>query len=227
MWLPWAAVASVALPRGAGDDVAKGLYEGLRAMGDAFDCPLVGGDVGAWDGKLAVSVTVLAVPDGIEPVLRGGARAGDAICVTGRLGGAWRGRRHLNFTPRVREARSLARQYQPHAMIDLSDGLASDLRHLCEASGVGAVVQAAAVPVSDDVACADPRERLTRALCDGEDYELLLALPPDQARRLIADQPLGVPVSLIGECTAGGDLLMAGPDGRTEPLPGRGWEHAT
>jgi thiamine-monophosphate kinase len=224
---PWAAVASVALPQGAGADLAQNLYMGLRKLADEFACPLVGGDVGAWTGPLAISVTVLAVPDGVEPVLRGGAKPGDAICVSGALGGAWRGLRHLSFMPRVHEARLLAGRYGLHAMIDLSDGLASDLRHVCRASGVGARISAAAVPISPDVDCQNPPERLRRALCDGEDYELLFALPMEQARDLVRRQPLGVQVSLIGQCTDQQDVVLAHDDGRVEPLPAGGYEHTT
>ena len=224
---PWVAVASVALPRGADERLARDLYTGLRGVGDEFGCPLVGGDVGSWDGKLAISVTVLAVGDGIEPILRSGAKAGDAICVTGTLGGSWRTQRHLTFTPRVREARLLAQRHRPHAMIDLSDGLATDLRHICAASGVGARILAGDLPVSPDVSTDEPREAVLRAIGDGEDYELLFTLPMGRARQLIAQQGLPVPVSLVGRCTPGPDLVLEWPDGRHEPLPQSGWEHTT
>src|SRR4051794_31274863 len=94
--LPAAAVVSAALPRGAGIDYAKELYLGMRGAADAFDAAIVGGDTGSWDGRLALSVTILGRSAGIEPVRRSGAKAGDAIYVTGPLGGSIGGR-HMTF----------------------------------------------------------------------------------------------------------------------------------
>jgi len=216
---PMGAVASVALPRGMQRGDAEEIYHGLRDVGDEFGCPVVGGDMGSWDGALAISVTVFGRPGGIEPVLRSGAKAGDAICVTGAFGGAWRTQRHLTFIPRVREARILAEACDLHAMIDVSDGLAADLTHLCKASGVGAEVLAADVPVHPDA------DGLDAALGDGEDYELLFAIPAEQAERLEADQPLDVPVSRIGTITAEPAMTLIHPDGRREELKATGWEH--
>src|SRR5271154_3268674 len=81
--LPAAALATVALPRGAGEDYAKEIYLGMREAADVFDCPIVGGDTGSWDGKLAVTVTILGRSAGITPITRSGAKPGDLICVTG------------------------------------------------------------------------------------------------------------------------------------------------
>src|SRR4051812_24276558 len=136
--LPAAAVVTVALPRGAGADYAKELYLGLRDAADPFGCPVVGGDTGSWDGKLVVTVTILGRSAGVAPVTRNGARPGDGIYVTGPLGGSILGR-HLTFEPRVTLARQIVPSMAPTAMIDLSDGLSRDLRHICEESGVGAV----------------------------------------------------------------------------------------
>ena len=220
---PVAMVASVAAPAGLSAADAQGLYRGLRAV----DCPLVGGDLAAWReeaGRLQMTVTVLGRAGGIAPVLRSGARPGDAICVTGSLGGAWRGSRHLTFTPRVAEARLLARAYNLHAMIDISDGLAADLGHIVADSGVAAEVVAEDVPVHPDAAGVE--DPLAAALFDGEDYELLFTLPAGQADRLIAEQPLGVPVTRIGTVRAGeGMALVRG--GKAETLAPRGWEHGT
>ncbi|MCL2701847.1 MAG: thiamine-phosphate kinase [Phycisphaerae bacterium] len=228
---PMCAVASVALPRGFAREDAEKLYMGIRDAGLAFGCPVVGGDVSTWDKPLAVSVTVLARPAGVEPILRRGARPGDAVCVTGWLGGAWRGRRHLEFTPRIHEARLLASRYDIHAMMDLSDGLSGDVKHLCEASGVGVEIFAAAVPVHADLknGTMDPptADPLTAALCDGEDYELLFALSEAHAAALLAEQPLGVPVSRVGTITADKTITLILPDGIRRPMPAAGWEHTT
>lgn len=224
--VPLAGVASVALPEALSSGDAQEIYRGLRNAGDPFDCPVVGGDVGVWDGPLAVSVTVFARTDGIEPVRRDAAAVGDAVCVTGRLGGAWSSDRHLTFTPRVSEARMLAARSRIHAMIDLSDGLATDLTHICRASGVGARIRADAVPVHPGVTDR-PDGGLAAAFGDGEDYELLFTLAPTDAEALIASQPLTVPVARIGEITEAGALVLVSSDGRESPLRATGWEHGT
>ena len=220
-----AAVATVALPGGFARADAEEIYHGLRAAGDAFDCPLVGGDVGSWDGALAIAVTVFATPGPAGPILRSGAAVGDAICVTGSLGAAWRTERHLTFAPRIPEALALARQYDVHAMIDLSDGLSVDLGHLCRESGCGADVAAAAVPIHPDAKTM--KDPLAAALGDGEDYELLFTLSPQDADRLLQEQPLDVPVSRVGRIVAGGEIALVDSDGRRRPLEPSGWEHRT
>ena len=224
---PLAMVATVAAPKGFSQNQAKRIYEGLRAAGDEFSCPLVGGDVAAWaepGGKLQVSVTLLGRAGGVEPVLRSGAAPGEAVCVTGQFGGAWRGRRHLSFPPRIAAARALAGGFGVTAMIDVSDGLAADLGHVVVASGVGAEVEAPAVPVHPDVAERD--DPLAAALFDGEDYELLFTLPAEAADRLIDEQPLETRVSRIGTIVAGqGMTLLRG--GKREVLHPGGWEHKT
>jgi len=226
--VPLAAVAAVALPPGFSRQDGEEIYHGLRAAGDAFDCPLVGGDVAAWKGAVAISVTIIARPaDGHAPVLRSGAKPGDAICVTGRLGAAWRTDRHLTFTPRIAEALAMAGQYDLHAMIDLSDGLTLDLRRLCEASGAGAVIEAASVPVHPDATALCSENALAAALGDGEDYELLFTLPPQQADALIASPPFDAPVTQIGHVHADPAVRIVHPDGRCEDLDPTGWEHET
>lgn len=222
---PLAAVATVALPRGFAENAAKELYAGLRELGDAFACPLVGGDIGTWDGALAVSLTILARCGPRGAVLRSGARAGDAICVTASLGGGWHGEHHLTFTPRVREALALAERCELHAMIDISDGLAADLGHICEMSGVGADVDAAAVPISQ--AGRERPDPLAAALGDGEDYELLFTLPAADAESLMTDQSLATPVARIGTIVAGPARTLILPDGRRAELAASGWEHGT
>ena len=224
--VPVGAVAAVALPRGFAREDAEEIYRGLREPADAFDCPLVGGDVGTWDGPLAMTVTVLARPGAGGVIRRAGARAGDAICVTGSLGGAWRGRRHLSFTPRVREALALAAGWELHAMIDLSDGLATDLGHICDASGVGAELIAARVPIHPDARGAE--DPLAAALNDGEDYELLFTLPWDEPlEKLLARPPFEAPVACIGRIVERGGVWLTGQDGRVRRVEPGGWEHRT
>ena len=148
--------------------------------------------------------------------------------MTGELGGSVLGR-HLSFVPRVAEARRLARTVTLHAMIDLSDGLSTDLGHLGEESGVGAEVEAEAVPISADaqyLAETDGRPALEHALNDGEDFELLFAVGPEDGERLVAKNPLeGVPLSRIGRVTENRETTLVCTDGRREPLEPHGWEH--
>jgi thiamine-monophosphate kinase len=212
--LPAGAVASVALPHGTGLEYAKELYLGLKEAGDAFDCPVIGGDTGSWHGKLAMSVAILGKSTGIAPITRKGAKAGDDIYVTGPLGGSILGR-HIDFVPRIREARELAATGRITAMIDISDGLSRDLRHICQQSRVGAITDAAAIPVHPDaLRIADSRPPLDHALHDGEDHELLFTASPGSA----------IAYPRIGQITSQSGIFLR-QDGKITPLDPRGWEH--
>lgn len=215
--LPAAAVTTAALPRGAGIEFARELYLGLQDAADPFDCPIVGGDTGSWEGKLVLTVTILGRSSGIQPITRSGAKAGDDIYVTGPLGGSLLGR-HMTFEPRIRLARRLAETERVTAMIDLSDGLSRDLGHICRQSGVGALIDAATVPIHADakVASRDGHTPLEHALHDGEDYELLLT------GRLDRVDP---PTTRIGQITTTDQILLLRDD-QHEPLRARGWEHS-
>ncbi len=209
---------------GTPERLSKALWEASLEL----SAPLIGGDVAAGDGPLSVTVTAIGLPGAKGIVTRAGARPGDAVCVTGSLGGALRGR-HLSFTPRVAEALELAARLDVHAMIDISDGLSTDLLHIAEASGVGITVQAGAIPVSEDALAlsqeAAPEDLPIRhALNDGEDYELIFCVPEQEAEAALSAAP-GTPVSVIGKVTAGGESFIVWPDGRREPLRGAGWEH--
>src|SRR6185312_8074093 len=195
------------LPRGSGIDYAKELYLGLREAADPFDCPIIGGDTASWEGKLVLSVTILGRSAGLTPVTRDGAKVGDGIYVTGPLGGSILGR-HMTFEPRVKLARELSATGRVTAMIDISDGLRRDLSHVCRRSGVGAVIDAALVPIHDDAVklSADGKSPLEHALDDGEDHELLVTGRLD-----------GLGLTRIGAITEGGQILLR-RDGHAEPL---------
>ncbi len=209
--LPAAAVMSIALPKGTSDDFAKQLYLGMKSAGEAFDCPIVGGDTGAWDQKLAISVSILGRSAGVTPVRRDGAKPGDAIYVTGPLGGSILGR-HLTFVPRVNEARSLVTRHRVSAMIDLSDGLSRDLAHVCRESRVGAVLDGSLIPIHDDARHL-PGDALDHALSDGEDHELCFTGEPG-----IADAVrVGTVVAEAG--------VWIDRDGARLPLAAAGFEH--
>jgi thiamine-monophosphate kinase len=143
------------------------------------------------------------------------------------LGGAWHAGRDRTAIPRVREAIVLALRYKLRAMIDLSDGLAKDLARLCQASGVGAELDAAAIPIHPDAAAGREIDPLSAALGDGEDYELLFAIPRGQARRIEADDKLPLPVRCIGRLTREPGLQLIHEDGSRRDLTPAGWEHTS
>jgi thiamine-monophosphate kinase len=221
---PVAAFVSVGLPRQGGRALAEELYQGLREVADAFDTAIAGGDTNAWDGPLVISVTVLGEATGRGPVCRSGARPGDWLLVTGPLGGSILGK-HLEFTPRVREALRLHELVDLHAMFDVSDGLTADIHHLCEESRCGAVLYADHIPVTNEAgALNDGRSPLDHALSDGEDFELVFAVAPADAERLLRTQPVrGVTLTHIGECLEEGFWLDEA--GRRRPLTPKGYVH--
>jgi thiamine-monophosphate kinase len=225
---PVAAFVSVALPQRGADSIAEGLMAGLSAMAGRFGVALAGGDTNAWDGPLVVCVTVIGRCGAAGPVTRSGAKPGDAILVTGPLGGSLLGR-HLRPEPRIREAMRLRNGGHVHAMIDLSDGLSSDLRHVLAASGnLGATIDADAVPIHEDArsaAAGDGRSPLAHALDDGEDFELCLTMPEDRARAHVVNPDPDLRLWRIGTIEPNPGLWLRGADGALTPLPRGGFDH--
>lgn len=223
---PLAAVVAVALPRRGGMELGQGLHTGIQKLADEFGVALAGGDTNSWEGPLVVSVTVLGEATARGAVRRSGAQVGDWIMMTGRLGGSLSGH-HFDFTPRIAEALALHEAVALHAMIDISDGLAADLEHILDESRVGAVLDSAAIPISDAaVATAvDGRSPLDHALGDGEDFELLFAVSPDDGRKLLAAPPFATPITHIGEIITGRACQLRAPDGSLAPLIASGWRH--
>ncbi len=227
--IPRAAVVSVALPRDSAVSIGQGLSAGLRRMADRFEVDLVGGDTNAWDGPLVVNVAVLGETTPKGAVRRSGARPGDVILVTGPLGGSlWKGR-HLRPEPRIREALAICAAAPVHAMIDISDGLSSDLNHILEESGgLGAILEAEQVPIHPDAteqSQADGIPALEHALNDGEDFELCLALSPQDASKLLAVPPESFRLYRVGEITAEPGMRLRRPDGTAVLLEPRGFNH--
>ena len=226
---PIGAVASVALPSDLPTSEAKEIVKGMWELAEKFNCPVTGGDVGSWDGALAINVSILARAEGVGPIRRNGAKVGDAIMVTGELGGAILGK-HLKFEPRVREARALAESVGVRSMIDISDGLAVDLRHITAESECGARILAAEIPISEAAKeladkCGD--SALAHSISDGEDYELLFTVAAgdvDEAVRVLGEA--GLRVSRIGEITED-KVVLVGKDGSEQELSSGGYEHFT
>ncbi len=224
---PRAIVVGVVLPRTHGLELAQQLAAGMIPLAEQFDLAFAGGDTNTWDGGPVISVTILGEPAGRGPLRRSGARPGDIILVTGSFGGSILGHQ-FDFVPRVREALALNAGYELHAAIDVSDGLALDLSRLARESQCGALVRIDQVPIADaacELARRDGRSPLQHALADGEDFELILAVPPDEAQRLLATQPLDVPLTAIGEFVAEPGLWQVDAAGQRTKLPASGYEH--
>lgn len=222
--VPVGAVVSVALAKGFGEEQLKELHGGIVEAGDKYGCALVGGDITSWRGDepFAISVAMLSRRGATEPIRRSGAKVGDAICVTGSLGGALLGK-HSEFEPRVAEALKIAATVSLNAMIDISDGLSSDLNRICKASGVGAVIDSSRIPISEEAEGLD--EPLGSALNDGEDFELLFTLGEEQCEKLLKLWDGGVPITRIGWVTESGKMELKMSDGRVRDLEARGYDH--
>ena len=176
---PRFALVTCVLRREQGGRWIDGLYRGIRKAARAYGFTVVGGELARTDGPAVVNVAMTGEVRQREFVGRGGGRPGDVLFVTGRLGGSLASGWHLKFRPRLAEARWLARNFRPRAMMDLSDGLAADLPRLAAASRCGYVVETGAVPCRSGVT-------LRGALGDGEDFELLFAVSPRMAAGLEA-----------------------------------------
>jgi thiamine-monophosphate kinase len=222
--IPVGAVVSVALPASFGQEQLKQLHKGIIKASDQFNCPLIGGDITSWKhlGALVINVAMLSKPASSEPIRRGGAKVGDCICVTGELGGSALGK-HLNFTPRVKEALKLTELAEIHSMIDISDGLSSDLNRICAQSGVGALIYAERIPVSE--AAKQSGDALGAALNDGEDFELLFTLEEKQLERLKQKWDERLSITEIGRVTDTNKMQIEMPDGTVEELLPAGYNH--
>lgn len=177
-------------------------YRGLARCARQFGFSLAGGETSgtAHGTPISLNVSLLGEVEADHCVLRSGARPGDALLVTGRLGGSLRTGRHLRVQPRVSEARWLVQHHRPSAMMDLSDGLGKDLPRLATASGIGWRIDVSQVPRHRGCSVAE-------ALGDGEDFELFFAHPQHRLSRLMDQWPRvfpRLPLSVIGEATAAG-----------------------
>ncbi|KPJ62081.1 MAG: hypothetical protein AMS15_05115 [Planctomycetes bacterium DG_23] len=236
-----AAVVSLALREDLSMGFAKRLYRGMAKASSEFDVAIIGGDIGSWDGPIAVAVTVLGETGGLRPIRRSGARPGDWLMVTGTLGGSSWGK-HLRFRPRLNEGFILNKTYRIHAMIDISDGLLADLGHILAESEVGAILSAERIPISSAArrgrarplgASAAPRfslksgkSALHHALYDGEDFELLFSASPRESQKILTQKPLGrLRLSHIGEVCKKKGLFILYPHGNKRRVEPVGYEH--
>jgi thiamine-monophosphate kinase len=228
---PHAALVTLGLPREFQPDFVERIYAGMSALAQQHGVAIVGGETTLNPERILISVALLgSVPKG-KAVLRSGARVGDAIFVTGELGGSLAGK-HLDFEPRLAEARWLAEHFPMHAMIDLSDGLAGDLRQVLKASRVGAELLKRAIPISRAAkeaarAGASAKPPLLAALTDGEDFELLFTVASKSAVPLLDAWKQQFPklrLSCVGKITAGDTVALRGKDG-VQPMSTHGYAH--
>lgn len=189
---PTSALVTLSLPSQDATRTAAGVYEGILECAKLFGIAIAGGDISVYEGPLSISVTLLGtVPTG-GAWLRSGAKEGDAIVLTGPVGGSLLGR-HLRPMPRVELASRLRKLIDVHAAMDVSDGLSLDLDRLCAASGVGAELDLATIPIHPDAVTRSEvlggRKAIEHALGDGEDFELILALDPKAFEGIQATHP--------------------------------------
>jgi thiamine-monophosphate kinase len=202
---------------------ALGLVRGMLDVATRFACPLVGGNI-ARASEISVAITALGAARRGRALLRSGARVGDRVFVTGTLGGAALARARGSVReapePRVAAGIALARLPGIGGCIDVSDGLAADLAHVCEASRVGARIDPSRVPTPPGfaVACARlRRDPLALALAGGDDYELLFTARGPAARAPSLARRLGVRVTEIGRIVAGPARVLGLPRGLRTP----------
>jgi thiamine-monophosphate kinase len=244
--IPRHILTSLALPPSTPAAWVEGLYRGMAAEARHWDADIVGGNLARIDGPICLDIIVIGTVPHAEVVARSGGRLGDVLAVTGTLGNAaalrlarersldladlagpeWI-RRAAEVHPRVRQGRALARSRLVHAMIDISDGLAGDVGHLCRASHTGAEIDARLLPIEPEaraIAEALGLDPVTLSLSGGEDYELLIAMSGgalEKAREVTPD----IALHAIGRLTAPVKGVSLIDDGVSRPLSGTAWRH--
>ncbi len=195
--IPKYGLVSLGLKKNTSLKFVDELYRGIKTIARKFDVKILGGDTVS-SSKLVINISLTGEVEKKYLTLRKGAKIGDKIYVTGRLGGSISGK-HLSFIPRVKEARYLVKNLHPTAMIDISDGLLSDLKRICEASNVGARIEQSKIPVSREAVS------LQNALTGGEDFELLFTVSK-KYNNLIKSAKFSI--TQIGEITKRGIILL-------------------
>jgi thiamine-monophosphate kinase len=246
---PRFALLSLNLPKNTEASVVDEMLAGMVALADKYSTILVGGDIAGSGNGITITITIIGECPAGRALRRDGARPGDLIFVTGRLGLAaiglqllQRGYRydpalpvhlqqpilaHLQPTPRLEIGQRLAERHLATSLIDISDGLSTDLHHICQASGVGAIVYAEDIPVATHVPEEVPTTALENALNGGEDYELLFTVPKERMAQIesLRAQFRGLPITLIGEITNEPGRMSLEQAGERTPLLPRGHDH--
>lgn len=218
---------SYALPKGMQKEWMEEFFRGYNEVSTIYGCPLLGGDTTSSPDRLCISVTVIGECPAGTSRKRSDAREGDLICVTGPLGDSAAGlqvilqgcerdedaqtliERHYLPRPRIREGMAIAAREGAHAMMDISDGIGSDLRHILKASGCGAEIDTASIPMSEELkrkCSALGWDALKLAISGGEDFELLFTISEE------AEKTLDIEHFVIGRISSGHELVWKGSD---------------
>ena len=224
---PLSILVTLSLPKQNSTRIAGQVYEGILEAAAEFHLSIAGGDISTYDGPLAISVTLLGCVEHGQAFLRSGAMQGDAILVSGAVGGSIRGR-HLRPVPRLELAQRLQQSVVVTSAIDISDGLSLDLDRLCAASGLGAELDTEKIPIHEDartLAKSSGRTPFQHAWSDGEDFELLITMSQKHADSL-AGQNMGAPLTQIGNIV-GRTGLWQRQQGKLKRLSPQGYIHGS
>jgi thiamine-monophosphate kinase len=230
---PTAALVTIALPPSFDPEFVGKIYDGMNVLAREHGVAIVGGETTTNPERILISISLIGSVARGKAVLRAGAKAGDAIFVTGELGGSL-AEKHLEFEPRLAEAHWLAKHFAIHAMIDLSDGLAGDLQHILNAGKAGAELLKTAVPISRAAklharGSSTAKPAFTAALTDGEDFELLFTVAGRDAVKLLDAWKKKFPkvkLSCIGKIVASDGILIRDKHG-THKFKAHGYVHFT
>lgn len=215
--MPRYALMSLGIPNNTRLNYLDRLLKGALRLAKEYKLNLVGGDISR-AGHLAINTSIVGIVEKKYLVLRNGARAGDIIFVTGRLGGANLGK-HLKFRPRIKEARFLVKNFKINAMIDISDGLTQDLGHILKESNTGAIIFEELIPLAKEAL------NLGDALYAGEDFELIFTVSGKEARRIISSK-MQANFTPIGEITdKKHKLTLVDKKGKEKIIASRGFRH--
>jgi len=244
--VPGEAVISLAIPETVEVDYLDRFYEGMRSMCREFKVNILGGDTTSSPQHLVINIALTGWAAPGEVLYRSGARPGDVIFLTGYVGSSAAGldivlsnrefagkqellAAHFDPCPQVKEGRIIAGLKEAHSLIDVSDGVASDLGHICRQSGVGAILEKESIPVTETFKryCAEfqlDSERLS--LHVGEDYVLLGTHPEKSADKIKAGlESKDCKYFSIGRIVEGSGIEMILPDGSLKVIPDRGYDH--
>ncbi len=216
---PKYAVVAVGLPGTLMVSYVLDILRGMKDLARRFDVEIVGGDTNRSD-KIILSVTLTGEVDAKKAIYRGGAQKGDWVFVSGALGGSYASKKHLRFMPQIKLAQDLSHFVRLNALMDISDGLLSDLDHICQESRVGAVLLTPQIPLSNR------RVTLEAALTDGEDFELLFTVSDKDARKILSSlvfRPKVYPVGRITDSHQG--IRLLDEKGRQLYLKKKGFDH--
>ena len=217
---PRYALVAIGINADSPPSLLNGICKGMKDLADRFNINIVGGDM-ARSKKLVIDISLIGEVEKANLTLRGGAKVGDVILVTGSIGGSQKGK-HLNFIPRLNEARRLVKAFKISSMIDISDGLVLDLWRILNASVAGARIYQNTIPISKDA------DSFEKALYEGEDFELLFTMNVKEAKRFFrtALAKMETPVTLIGEIMPRRfGYKLIDKDGRISPLEAKGFLH--